>query len=46
MSSIAATWSPAPIAYNISVAVGDKLTIFVGRAPSVTSPLAAATVTG
>ena len=26
--STATTWSPAPMAYNISVAVGDKLTIF------------------
>jgi hypothetical protein len=36
--STATTWSPAPIAYNISVAVGDKLTIFKAASGAIVVP--------
>ncbi len=40
------TWLPAPMAYSISVAVGDSETIEPGRAGMCTVPPAVLTVTG
>ena len=40
------TWLPAPIAYSISVAVGDSETIALGRALMCTTPVWVVTATG
>src|SRR5690606_30430809 len=45
-SSTATTWSPAPTANSVSVAVGDSDTIRSGSDSTVTLPLIASTVTG
>jgi hypothetical protein len=40
------TWLPAPIAYSISVAVGDSETIDLGRALMCTTPVWVVTAAG
>src|SRR6202035_2182537 len=46
LTSTAVTWLPAPIAYSISVAVGDSEMIASGRCGTCTLPSAALIVTG